>query len=157
MLTKKERAELREYVKDIQNEMSVSGNVASYSTPRAFNKNKDAEGSEASEEADPSTAYFEKPPKRGTAKSFDVVSLKEGSYKEFKNDPSATPVQKVNKSIAEINRRLAEVNQLLSQSIRLKTESNVASGAYWKKTTRNIAKINERMTVISNKLKKLSE
>lgn len=157
MLSKKEKADIREYVKQMQNEMSVSANVASYSTPRAFNKDEDAEGSEASEKPDPATAYYEKPPKRGTAKTFDVVSLKEGSYREFKNDPSATPVQKVNKSIAEINRRLAEVNHLLSQSIRLKTESNVASGAYWKKTVRNIAKINERMTVISNKLKKLSE
>lgn len=157
MLSKKEKADMREYVKQMRNEMSVSSNVASYSTPKAFNKDEDAEGSESSEKPNPATAYYEKPPKRGTAKTFDVITIKEASYKDFKSDSSATPVQKVNKSIAEINRRLAEVNTLLSQSIRLKTESNVVSGTYWKKTVGNIAKINERMTVISNKLKKLSE
>lgn len=148
---------LREYIRKIIREMSVTANVASYSTPKAFNKDEDAEGSEAFDDPEPATAYFEKPPKRGKTKTFDVVSLHEISYRDFKNDNTKTPTQKVNLAIGEINQKLAEVNKILNHSIRLKTESGVTSSGYWKRTTSNITKISEKVNIINNKLKKLSE
>lgn len=155
-LSKQELEEVKKYVKKLKKEMSTTGGVAAYSTPRAFNPDKDAEGSASIETDGKGTAYTEKPSKK-KPKSFDVITISEASYKEFKSDPSGNSVQKVNRAINEINRRLREVNKMLNHSIKLKTEANVTSNLYWNKTLKNITKIDEQLVIISNKLKKLSE
>ena len=86
------------------------------------------------------------------------VSIKEGvSYHEYKNDESASPRQKVNKSIVEINKRLMEVEKIISHNIRLKTESGVNSNQFWKRSANTFAKISERLNRINNKLKELGK
>ena len=79
------------------------------------------------------------------------------SYREYKKDESATPLQKVNKSIMEVNRMLAEIERVIAYNLKLKNESGVNSGQFWKSTGVRFSKINERMVRISNRLKELSK
>jgi hypothetical protein len=79
------------------------------------------------------------------------------SYREYKKDESATPSQKVNKSIMEVNKMLAEIERVVAQNLKLKNESGVNSGQFWKSTGARFSKINERMVRISNRLKELSK
>jgi hypothetical protein len=79
------------------------------------------------------------------------------SYRDYKKDPTSTPVQKVNKGIAEVNRMLSEMEKIVNNNLRLKQEAGVDSSHFWKTTGTRFAKINERMTRISNRLKELSK
>ena len=79
------------------------------------------------------------------------------SYREYKKDESATPSQKVNKSIMEVNRMLAEIERVVAHNLKLKNESGVNSGQFWKSTGVRFSKINERIVRISNRLKELSK
>ena len=79
------------------------------------------------------------------------------SYRQYKKDESASPSQKVNKSIMEVNKMLAEIEKIVHNNIRLKTETGVDSSQFWKQTGTRINKINERIVRISNRLKELSK
>ena len=79
------------------------------------------------------------------------------SYREYKKDPNSTPKQKVNKGIAEVNKMLSEMEKIVNNNLRLKQETGVDSSHFWKSTSGRFAKINERMTRISNRLKELSK
>ena len=83
--------------------------------------------------------------------------LESVSYRDFKKDPTSTPQQKVNKGIAEVNRMLGEMEKIVNNNLRLKQETGVDSSHFWKTTGTRFAKINERMTRISNRLKELSK
>ena len=91
-------------------------------------------------------------------KSPSGFSIEEGvSYHEYKNDESASPRTKVNRSIAEVNKRLMEIEKIINHNIRLKTESGVNSDQYWKRSANTFAKISERLNRINNKLKELGK
>lgn len=91
-------------------------------------------------------------------KSPSGFSIEESvSYRDYKKDESATPSQKVNKSIMEVNKMLAEIEKIVHNNIRLKTETGVDSSHFWKQTSTRINKINERIVRISNRLKELSK
>ena len=86
-----------------------------------------------------------------------MEGLNEVSYREYKKDPTSTPQQKVNRGIQEVNRMLAEMEKIVQNNVRLKQEMGVDSSHFWKATGRRFAKINERMTRISNRLRELSK
>ena len=86
-----------------------------------------------------------------------MTSLNETSYKDYKKDPTSTPQQKVNRGIAEVNQMLGNMEKIVNNNLRLKTEMGVHSNHFWKSTGNRFAKINERMTRISNRLKELSQ
>ena len=80
--------------------------------------------------------------------------LGETSYRSYKNDESATPKQKVNRAIREIGGKLKEIDKILGNNIKLKTETGVDRGKYWKSTRKTLHKIAERMSGISEKLRR---
>jgi hypothetical protein len=84
-------------------------------------------------------------------------TLNETSYRDYKKDPTSTPQQKVNRGIAEVNKMLSMMEKVVNNNLRLKTEMGVQSDHFWKSTGNRFAKINERMTRISNRLKELSQ
>jgi len=86
-----------------------------------------------------------------------MEGLNEVSYRDYKKDPTSTPQQKVNRGIQEVNRMLAEMEKIVHNNVRLKQEMGVDSSHFWKATGRRFAKINERMTRISNRLRELSK
>ena len=94
-----------------------------------------------------------------TATNFKLVkdSLYMQMMKAYKKDPTSTPQQKVNRGISEVNKMLGLMEKIVNNNIRLKTEMGVNSNHFWKSTGNRFAKINERMTRISNRLKELSQ
>ena len=86
-----------------------------------------------------------------------MKQLNETSYREYKKDPTSTPSQKVNRGIMEVNKMLAEIEKIVTNNLRLKTETGVQSGHFWKTTGRRFAKINERMLRVAHRLKELSQ
>ena len=85
-----------------------------------------------------------------------LEKLIEATYRDYKNDDSMKSHQKVNTSIKEINRLMYEVEKIVNQNTKLKTETGVHNGQYWKSTQKRFGKISERMLKVAHKLKELS-
>jgi len=83
-------------------------------------------------------------------------SINEISYKEYKKDDSRKDYQKVNDSIKKINRMMFEMERIVNQNSKLKNESGVHTGQYWKSTQKRFGKISERMLKVARTLKELS-
>ena len=143
-------------------EMSVTGNLdggeGPPKTPYAFHDQEDdKKGSGKKKQKDNAT----------TATDFELVkdsiykrmmkSLNETSYREFKQDPTSTPQQKVNRGIMEVNKMLGEIEKIVNNNLRLKTETGMQSNHFWKTTGRRFSKINERMLRVAHRLKELSQ
>ena len=86
-----------------------------------------------------------------------MIGINEISYREYKKDPTSTPQQKVNRGIMEVNKMIGEIEKIVTNNLRLKTETGVQSGHFWKTTGKRFAKINERMLRVANRLKELSQ
>jgi len=148
-------------------EMNVTGNLDGGEgpprTPYAFGKEEDEK--ESAEKLGmkkvPKTNKYFKPMegkstyKKMMSEMYGIVN--EVSYRDYKKDPTSTPQQKVNRGINEVNKMLAEMEKIVQNNLRLKTEMGVQSNHFWKSTGKRFAKINERMTRISNRLKELSQ
>jgi hypothetical protein len=131
-------------------EMSTTAGVPGYQTPFAFGA--------ADDEAMEKMGYKKVKTKKDESVYKQMMNqLFEMRYSDYKNDASASPKTKVNKSIAEVNRLLGEIEKIVHRNIRLKTEMGVNSNDYWKNTSRNFGKISERLVRINNKLKELSQ
>jgi hypothetical protein len=139
-------------------EMSTTGSVAGYDSPNAFGKQSDKDIEVLGYKKVPKKDMNMKESKKSTYKSMmsSLHAVNEVSYRAYKNDASATPVQKVNKGIHEVNKMIAEMENIVNLNLRLKTESDVNSSQFWKSTSKRFTKINERLIRISNKLKELS-
>jgi len=85
-----------------------------------------------------------------------LEKLIEATYRDYKNDDSMKAHQKVNTSIKEINRLMYEVEKIVNQNAKLKSETGVHNGQYWKYTQKRFGKISERMLKVAHKLKELS-
>jgi len=140
-------------------ESSTTGNVAGYDSPNAFGKQSDKDIEVLGYKKVPKKDINMKEGKQSTYRKMmsSMHSINEVSYRAYKNDESATPVQKVNKGIQEVNKMIAEMENIVNLNLRLKTESDVNSSQFWKSTSKRFTKINERLIRISNKLKELSK
>lgn len=152
-MKRKERKELREFVKAQLKKMregSTTGNVASYSTPRAFVGDEDADEPTSFNVKDDQYAYSIKAPKERK----NSIKLHEVSYRSFKTDGTRTSVQKVNQNILEVAKKLGEVSRMLNHSIKLKTEQKM-SNVHWKKTNEALVKIHQRIQELTEKANNL--
>jgi hypothetical protein len=132
-----------------------------YSTPNAFGDADEDTIDQGGMKRVPKTNRIFKPMegkstyKKMMSEMYGVVN--EVSYRDYKKDPTSTPQQKVNRGINEVNKMLREMEKIVHNNLRLKTEMGVQSNHFWKSTGKRFAKINERMTRISNRLKELSQ
>ena len=147
-------------------EMSTTASVPGYQTPMAFGdgsskskkKQKDnAENSTDNELVKDTNKHSVKLESMYKRMIHQMENLNEVSYREFKKDPTSTPQQKVNRGIMEVNKMLGEIEKIVNNNLRLKTETGVQSGHFWKATGKRFAKINERMLRVANRLKELSQ
>ena len=142
-------------------EMTTTASVPGYQTPYAFHDQEDEKkGSGKKKQKDNATTAtdFELVKDSIYKKMMNqMVGLNETSYREFKQDPTSTPQQKVNRGIMEVNKMLAEIEKIVNNNLRLKTEMGVQSDHFWKATGKRFSKINERMIRIANRLKELSQ
>ena len=146
-------------------EMSVTGNLDGGEgpprTPYAFHDQEDdkkGSGKKKQKQNATSSTGFEMVNDSIYKKMMNQLeNLNELSYRDYKKDPTSTPQQKVNRGIMEVNKMLAEIEKIVTNNLRLKTETGVQSGHFWKTTGSRFAKINERMLRVAHRLKELSQ
>lgn len=158
---------IEELVELTIDEMSTTGSAPGYNTPNAFSKSgKEDENNNAEKVGMKKKAISKRNTKKLKESAYKkmmsdmhgVEYLNEAvSYRKFKQDPTRSPQQKVNKGIAEVSKMLREMEKIVTNNLKLKNEMGVKSDHFWKSTGNRFAKINERMTRISNKLKELSQ
>lgn len=137
---------------DLEEMNTTASAGGEYQTPYAFGKKED--------EKDNAEVVGYKKVRESIYKKMmrDIYGVNEAvSYRDYKKDPKTSPQQKVNHGIAEVNKMLAEMERIVSNNLRLKQEMGVDSSHFWKSTGNRFAKINERMTRISNRLRELSK
>ena len=138
-------------------EMSTSASVPGYQTPYAFGDKSTKSKKKKKDNAENSTGYEVVNDSIYKKMMKELDDLTEVSYREYKQDPTSTPQQKVNRGIMEVNRMLGEMEKIVNNNLRLKTETGVQSGHFWKSTGNRFAKINERMLRVAHRLKELSQ
>ena len=139
---------------------NLDGGEGPPKTPRAFGKKEDEKGSaeklgmkktsKTNKHSIKAESMYKKMMKK-------MNGINEVSYRDYKKDPTSTPQQKVNRGIMEVNKMLAEIEKIVTNNLRLKTETGVQSGHFWKTTGNRFAKINERMLRVAHRLKELSQ
>ena len=137
-------SQLEELIKDIMDETNSTGAGETYDTPYAFGELDDDEIEKGGYEKVEESAFVKA----------SKIMLGETSYRAYKNDETATPKQKVNRAIREIAGKLKEIDKILTHNIKLKTETGVDRNKYWGSTRKTLYKIAERMSGISEKLRK---
>lgn len=148
---------IREILKSEMDETSTTGGVPGYQTPKAFSKNTDSKSNAGTEEAE--RLGFSKAKETHVnfkeiweSKLVDIIN--EVSYNEYKKYPGMTSKQKLNMAIKECNRALWEIERYLKQNKKLKEEEQLGLTEYWKSTSHNIVKMNERVKRIQKEIKK---
>ena len=149
----------KNYLKEDEiEEANVTGNIdggeGPPKTPHAFDKKKQKDNATTATEYE---VVNDSIYKKMMSMIHETDQLNETSYREYKKDPTSTPIQKVNRGINEVNKMLGQMEKIVNNNIRLKTEMGVKSDHFWKSTGRRFAKINERMVRIANRLKELSQ
>ena len=112
------REVIRQIIKQELEEATTTGSVAGYLTPYAFRGNKQKQIARAKHIATDTTGFKLTP--RGEkeinspADKMETVKqeLSENRYYKYKNDPTATPHQKIAKAISELNKSLHEVERI---------------------------------------------
>jgi hypothetical protein len=133
-------------------EVSTSAGAGAYQTPYAFGK--------ADDDTIEAMGYKKVKKKNANESRFMQISkelhLNEASYKDYKNDITNTPQQKVNKAIHEVSKKMIEIERLVNQNLKLKKEMRVNNNEFWKSTQGRMYKISERLIRIANQLKELN-
>lgn len=154
MIELKERAEIREFIKQQYAKLkkeNTTANIANYETPKAFTGDEDDDGTQAVNLEDEQYAYSIEAPK----KRKNSIKLHELSYKDFKKNEDASTIQKINKNILEASKRIREVNRMLDHSVKLKTESKLTDDIHWKKTNEALVRMHKRVSALSEKANSL--
>ena len=145
MSLNKKLKELEDKIEEEEmDEENTTAAVPGYNTKYAFGKKKDK---------DVEVVGYKKVKESKFMQLAKATLMSEVSYKEYKKDESATQKQKVNRAIKEINSKLYKIERIVNQNLKLKSEAGVDENKYWKSTRSNLAKISEKMTRISNRLR----
>jgi hypothetical protein len=113
-------------------------------TPYAFSGKKKEDEEKKRKNATTSTGYTL------------VGEIYDSNYQNYKKDETLNSRQKVNGSIKEISKRLMQIERILNRNIKLKKESGVNSGHYWKSTKQTMGKVSERLIRVAQRLRELS-
>jgi len=140
-------------------EINTSGAVAGYSTPNAFAPADEDEDQTIARALKQTGSGFTpaKNQHKNTFKMWEMKSLGESTYRQFKKDESMSAHQKVNTSIHQMNSKLFEIEKIVRQNVRLKNESGIGSEQYWKSTQNKLQKIKERVVKLAVEIEKFGE
>lgn len=140
--------ELKEMIRNLieevdeeeMDEASVTGNVDGYKTPHAFGKPGDEK---------------EKTKRMAKLTGYSAVSEATNRYHQLRKD-EGTPNQKIGKGIREMRKQIQEIEKFVEWYSKIKTESDLDSSQYWKRTQTHLNVIRERLNKISQKIQNLS-
>jgi hypothetical protein len=147
--------------RDEMNEMSTTGMVAGYDTPKAFSASPEdfeEKNKETAEVLGYTVTPKTKKKKHTVSESSYVKTMKtlhEASYKDYKGDKTKTTSDKINHSIKELNQSLLRVERAVGHALRLKTEMAVDQRSLWRSSHNRLLKIGERLNRIGKKINEL--
>ena len=121
-------------------EISTTGGVAGYNTPKAFGKPEDEK---------------EKAKRMAKSAGYSVVHEVTNRYQQLRKE-EATPNQKIGVGIRKMRTQLEEIEKFVEWYSKIKTESDLDSSNYWKRTQKHLNVIRERLNKISQKIQNLS-
>jgi ribosome-interacting GTPase 1 len=67
-----------------------------------------------------------------------------------------TPNQKIGKGIREMRKQLQEIEKFIEWYSKIKTENDLDSSQYWKRTQRHLGVMREKLNKISQKIQNLT-
>lgn len=156
---------IRKHIEQTLNEMSTTGGVAGYLTPKAFSGSGQMNADRVKAMAKQIGYTLTN---RGTQDSKKVDNLKEHAqvlrtelnqlaenYYQYRNDQTALPHQKIGKAISEINKQLKMVEKVLNYNSRLKNEYGISNESLWKRTQNQMTKLEGRLIEIARRLREL--
>lgn len=175
--------DIKEYIKslvrEMLDEMSVSGDAGGYLTPQAFAKK--GQGPNAATKQAQRSGWKLAPGMPKNSKVLDYKELWKGkkssmneslidiikqellnevTYSKFKKDVKhRTKSEQLHKAIREVKRKLAEIDRIVEYTSRMKQELSEDEGGilYWKATQKNVATISEMVNQLNNKIKNLQQ
>lgn len=140
---------IREIIKELEeedlDEITVTGNVAGYNTPKAFTK---TDGRDT--KAEPDDEFISR-----LNKSTGYTKVNENRYHQLRKS-EGTPNQKIGVGIRELRKQLSEIEKFVSWYSNIKTENDMGYTDYWKRTQKHLTKISERLSKLSLKVRELS-
>jgi hypothetical protein len=144
---------------DSLEEINTTGNADGYMTPHAFaGDDEDTHKTNIKDKAEVFDYKSTDNEKKNTVTEFSAANtLKESKslYHRYRDADDMKPRQKIGISIREINRLLGDVEKLVNINSRFKSELNVPSDGYWKRTKKQLAKVDERLVRISRKIRNM--
>jgi hypothetical protein len=136
-LSEEQLSKLKETIRKRIREFTGTAAVDGYNTPHAFGK--DTEGDK----------------KRKVKSTGSGFELAENRWLELKRDETRTPSQKVSHGIRELKNQLAEIEKFMGWYSKLKSETQLGKGDFFKRTENNIRKIKERIVRMANTIKEI--
>ena len=153
-----------EFIQELS-EMSTTGNVAGYLTPKAFSATgsdntarvKDMAkriGYSLTHKGADDAKRVDKMQERVLMVRKELTQLSENYY-QYRNDQTALPHQKIGKAISEINKQLKMVEKVLNYNNRLKNEYGISNESLWKRTQNQMTKLEGRLIEIARRLREM--
>jgi len=175
--------DIKEYIKslvrEMLDEMSVSGDAGGYLSAMAFSKK--GQGPNAATKQAQRSGWKLAPGMPKNSKVLDYKELWKGkkssmneslidiikqellnevTYSKFKKDVKhRTKSEQLHKAIREVKRKLAEIDRIVEYTSRMKQELSEDEGgiSYWKATQKNVSQISEMVNHLNNKIKNLQQ
>ena len=150
------RKRIREVIRKELDEITTSASVGGYLTPHAFAGKSLINRKKIKAVAEKLGWKLTKRGKEALNRKVDEI-INEGTskYYLFRNDQEKTARQKIGLSIREAKKLLGRVDAQLKILSKYKNEFGYSSSNYWKRTLKDIYKIEERLVKISHKLREL--
>jgi hypothetical protein len=141
-LSEKELSKLKETIRTKLREKKIeeentTASADGYNTPFAFGKNTKGDK------------------ERKVKSTGDGFELAENRWLELKRDETRTPSQKVSHGIRELKNQLAEIEKFMGWYSKLKSETQLGKGDFFKRTENNIRKIKERIIRMASTIKEI--
>lgn len=136
-------------------EASTTADAPGYQTPYAFSGNREEDDEKMKSTATQSGYELAESLEREMVSRRLVFENTYPTYTQLKQNEELSPRQKLGISIREIKKQLTEIEGFLDTNIRLKQESGVKSGDYWKRTHSHLAKLGENLNRVMGKIREL--
>ena len=150
------RKRIREVIRKELDEITTAANVGGYLTPHAFAGKSLISKKKIRAVAEKLGWKLTKRGKEALNRKVDEI-INEGTskYYLFRNDQEKTARQKIGLSIREAKKSLGRIDAQLKILSKYKNEFGYSANSYWKRTLKDIYKIEERLVKISHKLREL--
>jgi len=145
------REMIRELIENELNEISTTGGVAGYLTPKAFVGDKQSNTDHIKQMAKRIGYTLTK---RGAEATTKGDKLNENYY-AYRNDASKLPHQKIGEAISAINKQLKLMEKALHYNNRLKNEYGVSNESLWKRTQNQMTKLEARLMEMARRLREM--